>query len=403
VTASVPASGIDRWWRLLGPSWPAAAVAAALLAASWGATYLAGGTRTALPHLFYLPIVLAAVALGPRGGLCAGVLATALCGPLLPLDVGLGEPQQVANWLVRGAFFVTVGVAVGSTVAALRTAYRSAIGARIDRELELASATLVADPPDDGAEVRALLEERRFHPVFQPIYRLEDGQLLAVEALMRFHAEPAASPDVWFQRAASVGLGVELELAAIEDALAATTEDRLPCEVAISLNCSPATICDPRLLTLVERSAPRQVILEVTEHAVVGDYACLGTAMSALRAHGVRLAVDDAGAGFASLRHIVRLAPEIIKLDLSLTQDIRHDPIRRALADALIRFADQTGSWLIAEGIESMADLTAWRGLGAQAAQGYLLGRPGPLPAPQRCRQLDDRAEVTPISSRWSA
>jgi EAL domain-containing protein (putative c-di-GMP-specific phosphodiesterase class I) len=250
--------------------------------------------------------------------------------------------------------------------------------------------------------VRALLEERRFHPLFQPIYGLDDGQLFAVEALTRFETDPYEPPDLWFRRAEAAGIAVELELAAVAAAMTAA-EDRLPSGIALSLNCSPATILDPRLLGLVERAAPRPVILEVTEHAVVSDYTRLGTAMSDLRARGVRLAVDDAGAGFASLRHIVRLAPEIIKLDISLTQDVRHDPIRRALADALIRFADQTGSCLIAEGIETSADLSAWRGLGAQAAQGYLLGRPGPLPAPTRCRSLDEPAASFPLAARRSA
>jgi EAL domain-containing protein (putative c-di-GMP-specific phosphodiesterase class I) len=395
-------SGEHRAWRWLGPSWSAAVAVAGALLGAWAATYLAGGTRTALPHLFYVGIIVAAVAFGTRGGVAAGLVAALLCGPLLPLDTATGEGQVLANWLIRGTFFVGVGTFVGAVVTALRASYRTAIEERIGHELELVTSPLVDVPPDAQVEVRALLEERRFHPLFQPIYRLDDGQLLAVEALTRFETDPYEPPDVWFRRAEAAGVAVDLELAAVAAAIAAS-EDRLSSEVALSLNCSPAAILDPRLLALVERAAPRPVILEVTEHAVVSDYARLGTAMADLRARGVRLAVDDAGAGFASLRHIVRLAPEIIKLDISLTQDVRHDPIRRALADALIGFANQMGSWLIAEGIETSADLSAWRGLGAQAAQGYLLGRPGPLPVPARCRSLDEPAASFPLAARRSA
>jgi EAL domain-containing protein (putative c-di-GMP-specific phosphodiesterase class I) len=395
-------SGDHRTWRWLGPSWPAAVGVALALLGAWAATSLAGGTRTALPHLFYVGIVAAAVAFGPRGGIIAGVAAALLCGPLLPLDTGTGERQLLANWLIRGTFFVGVGTFVGAIVTALRASYRAAIEERIDHELELVTTPFVEVTPSSLGEVRALLEERRFHPVFQPIYRLDDGQLFAVEALTRFETDPYEAPDLWFRRAEAAGIAVDLELAALTVAMA-SAEDRLGSEIALSLNCSPATILDPRLLRLVERAAPRPVILEVTEHAVVSDYTRLGAAMSDLRARGVRLAVDDAGAGFASLRHIVRLAPEIIKLDISLTQDIRHDPIRRALADALIRFADQTGSWLIAEGIETSADLSAWRGLGAQAAQGLLLGRPGPLPVPARSCSLDEPVPTFPLAARRSA
>ncbi len=112
----------------------------------------------------------------------------------------------------------------------------------------------------------------------------------------------------------------------------------------------------------------------------------------------MRIAVDDAGAGFASLRHIVRLSPDIIKLDISLTQHIREDPVLRALAAALVQFAHQTGTELIAEGIETTADLAAWQDLGAHAAQGYLLARPAGLPM-----SLDGCADVAQRQPRRHA
>ncbi len=124
-----------------------------------------------------------------------------------------------------------------------------------------------------------------------------------------------------------------------------------------------------------------RLVLEVTEHVRVEDYAALGSALRQLRLSGLRLAIDDAGAGFASLQHIVRLAPEGIKLDRTLTNHIEVDRARRALTSALISFASQTGATIVAEGIETRAEVEALRALGVAYGQGYFLGRPGPLEA----------------------
>jgi EAL domain-containing protein (putative c-di-GMP-specific phosphodiesterase class I) len=231
-------------------------------------------------------------------------------------------------------------------------------------------------------EVRRLIDARRFSTVFQPVFSLRDGGLVAVEALTRFDAaeplaRPAVCPSLWFRTATEVGLGAELELAAIDAALGSGAA--LTTEVPLSVNVSPATLGDPRLEGLLGAHPDRQVILEVTEHAIVTDYPALAGAVGRLRDRGYLLAVDDAGAGFASLRHVVRLAPDIIKLDASLTQEIEHDRMRRALASSLILFAHRTGSRLVVEGIERPADLAVWHELGADAVQGYLLARPGPL------------------------
>lgn len=231
--------------------------------------------------------------------------------------------------------------------------------------------------------------------VFQPIYALDDGRLLAVEALARFHGQPPAPPDVWFAHAAQVGLGCELELAAIEAALAGSTG--LPGGIGLSVNCSPQLLIDQRLIDLLDHHPGRPLIVEVTEHELIDDYLQLDGALAALRLRGVELAVDDAGAGFASLRHIVRLAPDYIKLDRSLTQDLHHDPIRRPLADCLIQFAHRIGSRIVAEGIETPADLATWRELGAHAAQGFLLGRPGALPAAPRSEAMPQSAPRPPL------
>lgn len=381
------------------PRWAMAVVAAGLLGVCWYVVFAAGGSRTAAPHVFYVPVVLAAAALGARAGAAAGLVAAVLCGPLMPLDVATGEAQHVGNWLTRGAFFILIGVLVGLAVSALHRSYRQAIQNRVEMDiaLELVAGDTPVRQPETEAQVTDVLLHGRFHTVFQPIYRLDGGGLSAVEALTRFDTEPAEPPNVWFDRAHAVGLGERLELAAIECALQACRGDLDP-NVPVSLNVSPDTLCSPDLVTILEAHSERRVILEVTEHAVIGDYDKIDQALPPLRQRRVRLAVDDAGAGFASFRHIVRLAPEIIKVDMSLSQDVRHDPVRSALADALVGFANKIGSDLVVEGIERHADLAAWRQLGASAAQGYLLARPGPLPIADRSQVIAERAPLASVA-----
>ncbi|MCO6058006.1 EAL domain-containing protein [Pseudomonas sp. MOB-449] len=135
--------------------------------------------------------------------------------------------------------------------------------------------------------------------------------------------------------------------------------------------------CPPLLATCT----PGQIVLEITEHDVVADYEGLSAGLAPLRSLGIRLAVDDAGAGYASFRHILMLKPDIIKLDGSLTQNIDSDPTRRALAVALIQFAAETGSKIVAEGVETLSELNILRDLNVNKAQGFLLGRPMPIEA----------------------
>jgi EAL domain-containing protein (putative c-di-GMP-specific phosphodiesterase class I) len=227
--------------------------------------------------------------------------------------------------------------------------------------------------------IRDVIHHRRFHIVFQPMHDLVGRRIAGYEALTRFESEPRRGPDKWFEEAATVGLGVELELAAIEMALAAFAE--LPEGAYLSLNASPATILSGRLSAMLSPWPLSRLMLEVTEHDVVEDYPGLDEALAEMRGQGLRLAIDDAGAGFASFRHILRLSPDVIKLDRSLTHDLDKRPDSRALAAALIGFATETGSRLVAEGVETQEELDALREIGIGKAQGYLLGRPGPLPS----------------------
>jgi EAL domain-containing protein (putative c-di-GMP-specific phosphodiesterase class I) len=228
----------------------------------------------------------------------------------------------------------------------------------------------------EWSRIRAILDSDHMDIEFQPIFDLLDCRIVSLEALARFWTEPMRPPAAWFAEATEVGLGVELELAAMRAALLRL--DEFPADVAIALNVSPATAVDPRFCGLLQDVADR-VVIEITEHAQVDDYDALSEALAPLRERGARLAIDDVGAGFANLRHILRLAPDIVKLDLSLTQEIARDPAREALASSLVGFAGGVGASIVAEGISSDEDLALLRTLGVDYGQGFHLARPSPL------------------------
>jgi EAL domain-containing protein (putative c-di-GMP-specific phosphodiesterase class I) len=165
-------------------------------------------------------------------------------------------------------------------------------------------------------------------------------------------------------------------LLALEAALSGLAE--LPEGVYVAVNLSPSTCVDPAFTAALDRCPipGEQIVLELTEHLAVDDYASLQGNLDALRRRGIRIAIDDAGSGFASFQHILQVAPEIIKLDRELIGGIDTDAARRALASAVLMFAEEIGAMVIAEGIETPAELATVRSLGVHAVQGYLLGRP---------------------------
>ena len=226
--------------------------------------------------------------------------------------------------------------------------------------------------------VRAALENGALNMVFQPIVKLADSRPVGYEALARFGLEPKRSPDVWFREAGDVAMREELELGAISRALAALPsiqQDRW-----LSLNASPELVSSGALARALDGHDCSRLVLEVTEEAPIDDYDAFAAGLLELRSSGLRLAVDDAGAGFASLRHILRLAPDVIKLDRTLIDDVDTSRASRALAAAFVSFAREVGSLVLAEGIERALQLETLLDLGVTLGQGYRLGRPGALP-----------------------
>ena len=212
--------------------------------------------------------------------------------------------------------------------------------------------------------------------VFQPICRLDSGRIAGVEALSRFASEPKRGPDVWFNEAELVGLAEPLELAAIRKAI--TTAASLPTSLYLSVNASPATVMSGKLAAALEGFAPNRLVVENTAHTIIDDYGALTAALAPLRESGVRIAIDDAGAGYASLRHVLQLRPDIIKFDISITRGVDKDPMRRAMVAALVEFARHSGVAITAEGIETAEELAVLKTLGVDKGQGYYFSRPKP-------------------------
>ena len=233
------------------------------------------------------------------------------------------------------------------------------------------------------ARIANVLEEPGLpEMVFQPIVVLGTGVVVGHEALARF---PIGSPEGWFDEASEVGLLAELELKAIRLGLhggAALAEDA---GTFVSINCSPVTLLDPMLLEILANRPISDVVLELTEHLPVTDYVRHKEALDTVRRLGVRLAIDDAGAGFSSLQHILRLEPELIKIDRCFVTGVDTDLGKQKIVASLLALGESIGAHVIAEGVETAAESAALGRLGVQFCQGWFFGHAeAPLDIPRR-------------------
>ncbi len=243
------------------------------------------------------------------------------------------------------------------------------------------AAAVIIEPGVVAASRRAEIESR-LQPiidaegpavVLQPIVDLATGTRVGAEALSRFPAEWGKAPDVCFAEAHSIGVGHLLELLAIERAAAFLEQ----VSGYVALNISPDTLLTAEAAELLDRLPLERVLLELSEHAPVEDYAALKAALEPARARGMRLAIDDVGAGFSSLRHIVLTSPEVIKLDRSIVAGVSADPVFRTLVRSLVEFGHGCDAVVVAEGIETRADAETLLELGVDHGQGWYYGRPG--------------------------
>lgn len=225
-------------------------------------------------------------------------------------------------------------------------------------------------------QVHDAISKRRFEVVVQPIVDLRTGRIRAYEALARFTGAGPESPAHWLALAQSMGMRVDLELACLEGALGLLGD--LPDGAQLSVNLSALALHASRTLEILNRHPAERIIVELTEESLGRDLRALRTGLAPLLARGMKLAVDDMGAGYSNLRQVVELSPSLLKLDRTLVHGIDRDPAQRLLIDALTGYAQRTGAEIVAEGIETHAELEIVRALGIAYGQGYLLGAPAP-------------------------
>ena len=234
--------------------------------------------------------------------------------------------------------------------------------------------------------VQAAIAEPDLEVYFQPIVDLHSGRTLGVEALAR---PRGLTPSDLFAQAKSCGLAREAELAALTAALRHL--DSSPDGVYLSVNLSPDLLRDPESARLISTVDATRIVIELTEHEAIEDYEGIADAAGRFRRQGARLAVDDAGAGFSTFRHILRLRPEVIKLDRSLVEDVDHDPALQRLVESLVAFASSSvNTVIVAEGVETRQQRAALAALGVTQVQGFGIVAPAPLD--QLLPKLDVRA-----------
>ncbi|MCY1210258.1 EAL domain protein [compost metagenome] len=226
--------------------------------------------------------------------------------------------------------------------------------------------------------IQKLIKSKEFSIVYQPIFLLDGKRVVGYEALCRFPGKQASPPENVFREAQEVGLLIELELATVECAL--NSLDSIPNDFRISVNVSPQTLLSGKIGAVINKFDASRIVFELTEHCSVEDYAAISRELAPLRNKGIALAIDDIGAGYSSFRHVLELKPELIKFDRSLIHNIHMETGNRALAAALVRFSEEMGIEVIAEGVETEGELNVLQRLGVTKIQGYIWGRPAPLP-----------------------
>jgi EAL domain-containing protein (putative c-di-GMP-specific phosphodiesterase class I) len=292
----------------------------------------------------------------------------------LPVGCHVSTPLRLSDGTVWGSFGAigrTPDRSLTSRDVAILRSFAGLASERIESALE---AGIVREQA--RVRVEAMLDGHAVTMFQQPIHALDTGKPVGVECLARFPDINKRGPDAWFQDAELVGLGTQLEMTAVRCALESIGQ--VPQGIYAAINASPKTILSGdlrRALESIEHSA--ELVIEVTEHEHVDDYAALAKELATIRPFA-RIAIDDVGAGYAGLRHVVDLQPDILKMAMVLTRNIQDDPARRAMTSAMVHFARDIGCKLVAEGIETEAERDVMERLGVDYGQGYLFARPLP-------------------------
>ena len=297
----------------------------------------------------------------------------------LPVGCHVNTPLRLSDGTVWGSF-CALGRDPDRTMnlrdLAILKSFAGIVGERIEASLE---STIVHQLARE--RILAMLDGHAVTMYQQPIHSLVTGRPEGVECLARFPDFNKRGPSSWFEDAEMVGLGTELEMTAVRCAL--ETLGSVPEGIYAAVNASPKTILTGDLRRAIEQSGAKNLVVEVTEHEQVCDFGALAAELAEIKKFA-RIAIDDVGAGYAGLRHVVDLQPDILKMDMVLTRNVQDDPARRAITSAMVHFARDIGCKLVAEGIETEAERDTMAQLGVDYGQGYLFARPLPVVAAQQ-------------------
>ena len=387
------------------------AIVVLTLGAAWVFTYAAGGTRSVMPHLFYVPVIIAAARFRAPGAFLTAVIAGLLSGPAMPLDVGASTPQTWSNWTLRLGAFLVIGQLTAFVCRHSWESIQVAVGASVLRR-----------------RVGRAIGDAEFRVEYQPIVdlRASDERIVGVEALLRWD-DPVLGPvppDRFIPQAECAGcIGAITRFVVTEvcrqvdgwrHSVLADVD-----EFTVAINVSGSELGDPRLVADVEgilvasHVPPQWLLLEITETALVHDVDGAAEGLRRLRELGVRLAIDDFGTGESSLGHLHRFAIDVLKIDRAFLQRLERDDRGHRLVDGIVELAHRLGVVTVAEGIETRAQALIVRESGCDLAQGFLFSRPARpeaielmLTHPERWRAelfRDDTAADTAADSAPSA
>ena len=236
--------------------------------------------------------------------------------------------------------------------------------------------------PDDSGEAlswrRAIvkvLSGTGLRLASQPIVDIVHARVVGYELLARFSGPPEATPDVWFRWAETFGMGAALDVQVVTIALA--MREHLPPDTFLTINIDPLHLSDVGLVeTFAAAGSLERIVIELTEHSVIDDYGAIVELLKPLRAAGAKIAIDDAGSGYAGLQWLHALSPDLVKIDRALIDHVDEDEIKTALVEMLGAMADRIDAWVLAEGVERASELDVLMRMGVPLVQGYLLARP---------------------------
>lgn len=341
------------------------------LAVTWGVCYLAGGSRTVFPHLFYLPVMMAAVRFGLPAAVVTATTAGVLAGPLLPAEVVTGTAQDPSAWVTRLLIFVSVGMLLAWITTHTRPGLLST---GHDAKVALS--------------LRRALRRGELEVYYQPQVDLESHRVVGLEALARWvhPSKGVITPGEFVPAAEATGIIDAIDRFVLQEATAqlAAWSDQGFGDLTIAVNLSAHRFKDPQLVadTAVALRAsgldPSRLHLEVTETAIISDVEQAARQITALRELGVRIAIDDFGAGQSSLSYLHRFAVDFMKIDRGFTANVVEDARVGRLVAGMIRLFESVGVTVVGEGIANAEQYVHMTSLRCQIGQGYYIAMPAP-------------------------